>query len=92
MSDVVALSSLTTNASTGSGDILQIECAKLLERQIEPIHALVTHRSRDTDATRRTFGLKPCRHIHRVTVEVSPIGDRSPMLIPTRKRMARSGG
>ena len=76
----------------GPGDVLQIERAKLLEREIEPPVHMIAHRSRDADATRRTFGLKPGRHIHRVAVEVCAIGIASPMLMPTRKRMARSGG
>ena len=37
---------------------------------------MIAHRSRDADAARRTFGLKPRRHIHRVAVEVSAIGNR----------------
>ena len=37
---------------------------------------MIAHRSRDADAARRTFGLKPRRHIHRVAVQVSPIGNR----------------
>ena len=37
---------------------------------------MITHRSRDADATRRTFSLKSRRHIHRVPVQISPIGNR----------------
>ena len=59
-----------------TGDVLQIERPKLLEGEIEPVLHMVAHCSRDADATRRTFGLKPCRHIHRVAVEVSAIGNR----------------
>ena len=37
---------------------------------------MVAHRSRDTDTARRAFSLKPRRHIHRVAVQVSPVGNR----------------
>ena len=37
---------------------------------------MIAHRSRDTDAARRTLGLKSCRHIHRIAVHVSAIGNR----------------
>ena len=37
---------------------------------------MIAHRSRYTDTARRTFGLESCRHIHRVAVEVSAIGNR----------------
>ena len=58
------------------GDVLQIEGAKLLEREIEPVMHMVAHRSRDADTTRRTFGLKPCRDIHRVAMQVGSVGNR----------------
>ena len=34
---------------------------------------MVTHLSRNTDKARRTFGLKPCRDIHHITVDISAI-------------------
>ena len=34
---------------------------------------MVPHLSRDTDAAGWTFGLKPCRHIHDITVDISAI-------------------
>ncbi len=34
---------------------------------------MIAHRSRDTDAARRTLGLEPCGHIHNFTVDVSAI-------------------
>ena len=57
-------------------DVLQIERPKLLEHQIEPAMHMIAHGSRDADTARRTFGLKSRRHIHRVAVQVSPIGNR----------------
>ena len=55
------------------GDVLQIERAKLLEREIEPAVHMIAHRSRDADAARRTLGLKPRRHIHDVAVHVGAV-------------------
>ena len=37
---------------------------------------MITHRPRDTDTAGWTFGLKPRRHIHRVSVQVSAVGNR----------------
>src|ERR1700693_3471038 len=37
---------------------------------------VVAYGSRDADSTRRALGLKSCRHIHCVPVEVSAIGYR----------------
>ena len=59
-----------------AGDVLQIERPKLLENKIEPVVQMVAHRSRDADAARRTFGLKPCRHIHDVAVNVGHLESR----------------
>ena len=67
------------------GDVLQIERAKLLERQIEPVMHMVAHRPRDADATRRTFGLEPRRHIHRVAMQISSIGNRVANVDPDAK-------
>ena len=36
---------------------------------------MIAHRSRDADATRRTFCLKPGRHIHHITVQIRSIGN-----------------
>ena len=36
---------------------------------------MVAHRSRDTDAARRTLGLESCRDIHDIAVDVSAIWD-----------------
>src|SRR5665811_2091828 len=36
---------------------------------------MVAHGSRYTDTSWRTLGLKSCRNIHRVTVQVCPIGN-----------------
>ena len=37
---------------------------------------MIAHRSRNADATRRTFGLESRRHIHRVPMQISPVGNR----------------
>ena len=37
---------------------------------------MISDCSRDTDATRRAFGLEPRHHIHRVAVQVSAVGNR----------------
>ena len=37
---------------------------------------MIAHCSRDTDTSRRAFGLKSCRYIHCVPVKVGPIGNR----------------
>src|SRR3954453_6785487 len=34
---------------------------------------MVSHRSRDADAARRTLSLEPCRHIHNVAVDVRAV-------------------
>ena len=57
------------------GDVLQIERAKFLEGEIEPVAHMIAHRSRDADAARRTLGLESCRHIHHIAVDVSAIGN-----------------
>ena len=36
---------------------------------------MIPNRSRDADATGRTFGLNSCRHIHCVTVQISSVGN-----------------
>ena len=58
------------------GDVLQAERPKFLEGEIEPAMHMIPHRSRDADAARRTLGLKPRRDIHRVSVQVSAVGNR----------------
>ena len=57
-------------------NVLQIERPKLLECEVEPPPHMVAHRSRDANATRRTFSLNSCRYIHRIPVKVSSIGNR----------------
>ena len=37
---------------------------------------VIAHRSRDADSAGRAFGLKPRRHIHRLPVQVGPVGNR----------------
>ena len=46
---------------------------------------MIAHRSRDANTARRAFSLKPRRHIHRVTVKVSPIGNRVAKVDPDAK-------
>ena len=58
-----------------AGDVLQTERPKLLENEFEPVAHMITHWSRNTDAAGWTFSLKSCRNIHRVAVEISPIGN-----------------
>ena len=53
---------------------------------------MIAHRSRDTDAARRTFGLEPGRHIHRVAVQVSPVGNRVAKVDPDAKADGPIGG
>ena len=67
------------------GNVLQIERAKLLEREIEPVTHMIAHRSRDADAARRTFGLKPRRHIHAIAVQIGPVGNRVANVDPDAK-------
>jgi hypothetical protein len=57
-----------------AGDILQPECPKLFERQIEPVPDVIAHRPRDANATRRTVSLKSHRHIDSVAMQVRSIG------------------
>ena len=56
-------------------DVLEFERTKFVERQIEPVANMIADGSRDTDAARRTCCLKPGRHIHRVTMQIRPIGN-----------------
>ena len=44
--------------------------------KIEPIPHMIAHWSGDAETARRTFGLEPCRHIHYISVYVSPVGNR----------------
>jgi hypothetical protein len=46
---------------------------------------MVAHRPRNTDSTRRAFSLEPCRHIHGVAMEISPIGNRVSNVDPDAK-------
>ena len=46
---------------------------------------MIAHGSRDADTARRTFGLKPCRDIHRIAVQVSSIGNRVTNVDPDAK-------
>ena len=55
------------------GDVLQFDRAKGVKRNIGSVADMIAHRLRDADATRRTRSLKPGRHIHDVTVDVSAI-------------------
>ena len=58
------------------GNVLQFQCAKFIKGKIEPILHMVPYRSRDADATGRTFGLKPCRYIYDIAMQISPVCDR----------------
>ncbi len=58
-----------------AADVLQIECTKFLESEIEPAMHMIANRPRNADVTRWTLGLEPRRHIHNVAMYVSPIWD-----------------
>jgi hypothetical protein len=68
-----------------AGDVLQIERTKLLESKIEPVSHMITHRSRDADATRRAFGLESCCHVYRVPVQIGSISNRIAEVYPDTK-------
>src|ERR1700733_205664 len=59
-----------------SGNVLQTERPKLLKSEVEPVMHMVAHGSRDADSACWAFGLKSCRHVHGVAVEISPICNR----------------
>jgi hypothetical protein len=54
-------------------NVRQIERAKLFRNEIEPPLNIVPHLSRDTDAAWRTLGLKPCRYIRDIAVDIRAI-------------------
>ena len=56
-------------------DVLQIQRPDRLECKIEPIVHVITHGSRDTDTTRRTFALQPRHDVDRAAMEVGALGD-----------------
>ena len=60
----------------GSRDVLQVECPKRLEGEIEPVMHMIAHRARDADAAWRALGLEPGRDIHAVAVQVGSVGNR----------------
>jgi hypothetical protein len=56
------------------GDVLKIECAERLEYEVEPTTHVIAHGPRHAHATRRAFGLKSRRDVHRVPVQVRCYG------------------
>ena len=52
---------------------------------------MIANGSRDADATRRTFGLKPCRHIHCVTMQISAVCNRVANVDPDAKAYGSIG-
>src|SRR5580704_7169752 len=54
-------------------NVPQIECSKLLKSEAEAVTNMVAHRTRDADGARRTFGLKPCRYIDDITMDIGAI-------------------
>ena len=77
--------SFTTNASTGRAMFFRSSGPKLLESEFEPAMHVVAHGSRDTDTTRRAFGLEPRSDIHRVPVQISPVSDGIANVDPNTK-------
>ena len=57
------------------GNVLQVERATLLKCEVQPSVYMIADGARDTDATRRAFGLEPRSDIHRVPVQISPVSD-----------------
>jgi hypothetical protein len=55
------------------GDVLQLERTKLFEFEVKPPAHVVADRSRNANATWRTFDLKSCRHIDHATMKIGSI-------------------
>jgi hypothetical protein len=53
---------------------------------------MIAHGAGDADATLRTFSLKPCRYIYRLTVQVGPVGNRVAKVDPYAKAHGSIGG
>ena len=66
-------------------NVLQVERAQRLERQVEPVVHMIAHGARDADEPRRTFRLQPCRDDHAVAVQVGAVGDRVADVDPDAK-------
>jgi hypothetical protein len=46
---------------------------------------MIPHWAGNADAARWALGLKPCRHVHRIAVQVSSIGNRVAEVDPHTK-------
>ena len=57
-------------------DVLQRQCAEIIELHLDPLAHEVTHRSRDHDAAWRRLGLQPRRHVHAIAIEILAIDDQ----------------
>jgi hypothetical protein len=57
------------------GNILEGECAEFAKHEVEPAVHVVAHGTRDTDPTRRTFGLEPGRHVYTVAMKIGTVSD-----------------
>ena len=53
---------------------------------------MVAHGSRDTNTTRRTFGLESRHHIYRVPVQICAIGNRVSDVDPDAETDSAIGG
>ena len=60
--------------------------------ETEPVVHMIPHRARDADGARRTFGLEPDRHVHRVAVQVGAVSDRVADVDPDAKADSPIGG
>ena len=69
-------SSRSTNASTGRAMFFRLSGPSSSNTRLSRSCTWSRTDRDDADAARRTFGLNSRRHIHRVAVQVSPIGNR----------------
>ena len=53
---------------------------------------MIAYRARDADGARRTFGLEPDRNVHRIAVQVGPVGNRVTDVDPHAKPDRSVGG
>ena len=74
----------------GLRNILELNGPHRLKSQVKFLD-VIAHDGRYADTAGRTDRLQPRRNVDAV-MDVLLVGDRSPMLMPMRKRMRRSGG
>ena len=83
---------LTKKASTGRAMFFRLSGPSSSKARSSRSMHMIAHCSRNADTTRWTFGLKPCRYIHRVPVQVGPICNGVADVDPDAKSNGRSGG